>query len=710
MEALFPGDPSAIGPYRLLGRLGEGGMGRVFLGRSPSGRMVAVKVVHSELAREPHFRRRFRAEVEAARRVHGTWTAPVLDHDIESAVPWVATGYVAGSTLREVVDTLHGPLPEQSVWALAYGLASALLAIQGNGLIHRDLKPSNVMVTLDGPKVIDFGIARSVDASVVTHTGGMLGSPGYMPPEQIRGDELTGAADVFALGAVLAYAANGFSPFSWDGAHTHTVIHRVLSEEPNLGPEDGRLTGDLRTLVLHCLLKNADERPPLAGFPPFAGRRAGNEYWLPSGLTARLGQAATNLLAFDGPEADRPPSSWGPRPPSGPLPALPSASAGLPANRSRTTVVPMEPGTPPAPTPGTSLVPRHSPPPALPELPASPPPRRRDPARYAVAAVAGAAVLALVAWLVAATTGGGEENPRAAGTPEGTGDEANTEAESLVGDPRTADVCALTDTDALAGFGDARADVDYGNFHVCDIVLHAEGETRIDVSTYLRRGIPPEAARPADSIRGIDVVEDPPKPDECGLVLLPPGGDTDGILVGIRANLEGDEVAGGRATLCSIADEAAASAAEVLSRGPIPRRSPAFPDDSLAWLNACELLDAEALAAADVRDDEPTVGVADWECEWSGDDDELVVDMSFHRDQPKDGGGTRRSGYETTVEQARDGDQCTVFLEYREYGGQNTEPAAEMVRLRVEGERPVEELCVTAEDLTAVAAARLPAR
>jgi serine/threonine protein kinase len=212
VEALGPEDPREIGPYRLLGRLGEGGMGRVFLGRSTSGRMVAVKVVHGDLAREPDFRRRFRAEIEAARRVGGAWTAPVLDCDIESAVPWVATGYVVGPPLRQVVDSLHGPLAEHSVWALSLGLAHALTEVHGSGLIHRDLKPSNVMVTLEGPKVIDFGIARAVDASVVTRTGGMLGSPGYMPPEQIRGEELTGAADVFALGAVLAYAADRVPP------------------------------------------------------------------------------------------------------------------------------------------------------------------------------------------------------------------------------------------------------------------------------------------------------------------------------------------------------------------------------------------------------------------------------------------------------------------------------------------------------------------
>ncbi|WP_207930679.1 serine/threonine-protein kinase, partial [Streptomyces hainanensis] len=323
----------------------------VFLGRAPGGRMVAVKVVHGELAWDPRFRRRFRAEVEAARRVSGTWTAPVLDHDVESDVPWVATGYVAGASLREVVDPLYGPLPEPSVWALAHGLASALSAIHGSGLVHRDLKPSNVMVTLEGPKVIDFGIARAVDASAVTRTNGAVGSPGYMAPEQIRGEEPTGAVDVFALGVVLAYAATGASPFAWDGAQGPTVMYRVLHEPPRLGPEDGPLRGDLRTIVLHCLAKDPAQRLDLAGLAPFARKRAGNGYWLPSELTALLGRAATNLLAFDGPGPDRPPSSWGPRPPSAGDRALPAPVGSAASEPPGTTAVPADPANAPTPPP-----------------------------------------------------------------------------------------------------------------------------------------------------------------------------------------------------------------------------------------------------------------------------------------------------------------------------------------------------------------------
>ncbi|MZG12610.1 protein kinase, partial [Streptomyces sp. SID5914] len=162
MDGLKPDDPERIGRYRLLGRLGEGGMGRVYLARSDRGRTVAVKTVREELARMPDFRRRFAQEVKAAQRVGGEWTAPVLDADTEAATPWVATGYVAGPSLAEVVDRQYGPLPSPTLRVLAAGLTRALQAVHAAGLVHRDLKPSNVLVTIDGPRVIDFGIARAL--------------------------------------------------------------------------------------------------------------------------------------------------------------------------------------------------------------------------------------------------------------------------------------------------------------------------------------------------------------------------------------------------------------------------------------------------------------------------------------------------------------------------------------------------------------------
>ncbi|WP_398654420.1 serine/threonine-protein kinase [Streptomyces kanamyceticus] len=213
MNLLSPDDPRVIGPYRLLGVLGEGGMGRVYLARSEGGRTVAVKVVRAEFAGQDDFQQRFAREVDAARRVGGDWTAPVLDFDTSAATPWVATGYVPGPDLQTVVADDYGPLPERSLRTLANRLALALEAIHDAGLVHRDLKPSNVLVTVDGPRVIDFGIARAFHANsgngFRTRTGVVVGSPAFMSPEQARGLEVGPQSDVFSLGAVIAYAATG---------------------------------------------------------------------------------------------------------------------------------------------------------------------------------------------------------------------------------------------------------------------------------------------------------------------------------------------------------------------------------------------------------------------------------------------------------------------------------------------------------------------
>ncbi len=185
VQELQAGDPELIGPYRVVRRLGSGGMGRVFLGRSPGGRMLAIKVIRAELAEDPEFRARFRREVAAAKSVSGLFTAPVVDADTEAPVPWLATAYIAGSSLADTV-TRHGPLPATSVLALAAGLAEGLLAIHSAGLVHRDLKPSNVLMAEDGPRVIDFGISRAMEASTVTSTGMVVGSPGFMSPSRPR--------------------------------------------------------------------------------------------------------------------------------------------------------------------------------------------------------------------------------------------------------------------------------------------------------------------------------------------------------------------------------------------------------------------------------------------------------------------------------------------------------------------------------------------
>ncbi|WP_078865701.1 protein kinase domain-containing protein [Streptomyces purpeochromogenes] len=257
MEPLAAGDPARIGHFVLHARLGAGGMGRVFLGQSPGGRAVAVKVVHPHLAQHEEFRHRFRREVTAAQAVSGAFTAPVVAAGPDDAPPWIATVYVPGPTLDEAVARA-GRMSEGSVWPLAAGLVEALQAIHAAGLLHRDLKPSNVLLAADGPRVIDFGISRTMDATVLTRTGTAIGTSGFMSPEQAEGGQVGLASDVFSLGAVLAFAATGAEPFG-QGAPL-AVMHRVVTGEPRL---DG-LHGPVRALITACLAKNPADRPTAA--------------------------------------------------------------------------------------------------------------------------------------------------------------------------------------------------------------------------------------------------------------------------------------------------------------------------------------------------------------------------------------------------------------------------------------------------------------
>ncbi|MER6783143.1 protein kinase [Streptomyces sp. NPDC000658] len=303
MQPLGDDEPTAVGPYRLLGRLGSGGMGRVYLGRSVGGRTVAVKIVHPHLALDEEFRARFRREVEAARRVGGAWTAPVLDADPEAAVPWVATGYAAGPSLAAAVASGGGPLPEHSVRVLGAGLAEALATVHALGLVHRDVKPSNVLLTVDGPLLIDFGIARAIDGTAsLTSTGVSVGSPGYMAPEQILGRGASGAADVFSLGAVLAFAATGRPPFPGDSSAA--LLYRVVHEAPELGDPQGALRGELRAVVEACLVKDPAARPApaelSARLAPEGATRLVASGWLPGPLVAEVSRSAVQLLNLEG--------------------------------------------------------------------------------------------------------------------------------------------------------------------------------------------------------------------------------------------------------------------------------------------------------------------------------------------------------------------------------------------------------------------------
>ena len=208
MEPLAAGDPPAIGGFRLNARLGVGGMGRVYLGFSPAGRAVAVKVVRPELAMDAGFRHRFHTEVEAARRVSGAYTAPVIAAGPDDDPPWLATVFVPGPSLDDVVSA-HGALPAAAAWKLAAGLVEAVQAVHSCGVVHRDLKPGNVLLAEDGPRVIDFGIARALDGTSVTATRTVFGTVPFMSPEQAEGLDIGPASDVFALGAVIVYAVTG---------------------------------------------------------------------------------------------------------------------------------------------------------------------------------------------------------------------------------------------------------------------------------------------------------------------------------------------------------------------------------------------------------------------------------------------------------------------------------------------------------------------
>ncbi|MFI0410014.1 PQQ-binding-like beta-propeller repeat protein [Actinomadura sp. 3N508] len=303
MQPLQGADPDRMGPYRLLGRLGAGGMGVVYLGRSPSGRPVAIKVIQRRFAGEPRFAARFRREVAAARRVTGAFTAPVLDADPDAPTPWLVTAYLPGLSLREAV-TRFGPLPPAAVRPLAAGLAEALGEIHRAGVVHRDLKPGNVMLTAGGPRVIDFGISRPEDAVTITRANTPIGTPGFMAPEQLRAEKAEPSADIFVLGATLAYAATGKEPFG-DGPMESRDL-RVLNGQADLG---GITEPWLLDLIGACLLLDPESRPSAAGVlerlgvagddaPSLLGTR-----WLPAAVAEEIDRRTTEAAPLENPAA-----------------------------------------------------------------------------------------------------------------------------------------------------------------------------------------------------------------------------------------------------------------------------------------------------------------------------------------------------------------------------------------------------------------------
>jgi serine/threonine protein kinase len=307
VAGLKPGDPREIGPYRLLGQLGAGGMGQVFLGMSAGGRPIAVKVIRDELADDPEFRTRFRREVAAARKVSGLFTAIVVDADLDGPVPWLATAYVAGPSLAEAVRE-HGPLPVRTLLALAAGLAEGVSAIHAAGVVHRDLKPSNVLLAEDGPRVIDFGISEAAEAVALTGANVVIGSPGFMSPEQVLGHEIGPPSDMFSLGAVLTFAGSGQGPFG-SGSNA-ALVYRLVNSPASLG----RLPGEVRQLIGSCLAKHPNDRPTAAELLAVVGAIQPARGWLAESIiygfsgsqsAADLIGAATggNVLKFAAPAA-----------------------------------------------------------------------------------------------------------------------------------------------------------------------------------------------------------------------------------------------------------------------------------------------------------------------------------------------------------------------------------------------------------------------
>lgn len=255
MYDLRPGDPEQIGEFRVVGRLGGGGMGIVFLGEARDGTRVAIKVIHEYLASDPEFRRRFGHEIEAASRISGIYTAEVITSDTTAPLPWMATEFVEGRNLLQTVET-DGPLPPAAVLELAAGVADALTEIHRAGVIHRDLKPSNILISPQGPRVIDFGIARAAENSTVTSTGKITGSAAYMSPEQAVGQRVGPATDIFSLGALLYYAATGEPAFGTGPATA--MLYRTVHAEVDLRPI---ASPALRDLIHACLEKDPADRP-----------------------------------------------------------------------------------------------------------------------------------------------------------------------------------------------------------------------------------------------------------------------------------------------------------------------------------------------------------------------------------------------------------------------------------------------------------------
>ncbi|WUA78940.1 protein kinase [Streptomyces sp. NBC_00207] len=335
-QPLRADDPPVVGGYRLAAVLGAGGMGKVYLSYTPGGRPIAIKVIRPEFSEDPEFRRRFQQEVRAAERVQGLYTAPVIDSDTEGPQPWLATAYVPGPSLAHAVAR-HGALPVRSVLLLTVGVAEALHVIHGAGIVHRDLKPANVLLASDGPRVIDFGIARAADSTALTSTGVSVGTPAFMAPEQASAGTVTPATDVFALGQIAAFTAIGASVFG-DGP-SHAVLYRIVHEDPDLSA----LPEELRPVVTRCLSRDPADRPTLTEVIELCNAASDaplrqGEDWLPQAVAGSITERLQLPAPAPTPPPQAPTAAPTPTPaptptevsPQSPAPGAPAAPAAAP--------------------------------------------------------------------------------------------------------------------------------------------------------------------------------------------------------------------------------------------------------------------------------------------------------------------------------------------------------------------------------------------
>ncbi|MFJ4827260.1 protein kinase [Streptomyces bacillaris] len=465
-QPLGADDPAVVGGYRLAALLGTGGMGKVYLSYTPGGRPLALKVIRPEFSEDPEFRRRFQQEVRAAQRVQGLYTAPVIDSDTEGPQPWLATAYVPGPSLAHAVAR-HGGLPLRSVLLLTVGVAEALDVIHRAGIVHRDLKPANVLLAADGPRVIDFGIARAADTTALTGTGVSVGTPAFMSPEQAAVGTVTPATDIFALGQIAAYAAIG-APAYGDGP-SHAVLYRIVHEDPDLSG----LPEQLRPLVTRCLSRDPAARPALDEIIRLCDEispeplRQG-EGWLPEAVTGSI----TDRLRLPAPVPTPPPhpgvaptpTEFSPQSPMAPTPtafspqsqpgvAPPYTPTGYAVAAAPTQAGPPAPGAPGSVPPGhwsaqaTSAAHATPPPGGAAHQPGSPSaagepaaPRRKRTGLIVAASVIGAlVVVGVVGSLLSNGSDPGDKKERAGASSGGSanggsGDKAKPEEQAVGGE------------------------------------------------------------------------------------------------------------------------------------------------------------------------------------------------------------------------------------------------------------------------------------